>query len=394
MRKIFRFKDEWLKLNWYKEKIERELIEKQIYGETAKERIENIDLMLSLYRHQSAMQDTSFDAELLNEHMERIYQDLKFLLYLLKREVIKEFYNIKAFSEIHLKELEDYAEHYKKRYEAERVYGYLGETILYKGRNFPILPIENNGTRIPLGEIEVNAGNKLIGAAKINNILSRFVRFVFTDKETNKQHFISHYQHIRDQFLVPGNITREKYAFEKDESHPFNQPVIFKTEGLDPNPKHRHVVLEGKGHVLSQSSFRNSIIKLNTEKAFVTENKSKISFWISGGSYIRFNLSKKPEKDNLDNKYYHEIKGLKYFYMEVEEKTAIKIDTDGEIYAGSVVPKIKESYFSFNPTNSTCDEFILIINKGGEKKKYDVAMEIQDHSIISKDIDYIIIKKQ
>lgn len=384
------FKDVWLKTIFYKEEIEKDLIRKGLYNESAENRLKEIDAHLSLFRHENVLSGNTFDAVFFSKQMKRIYTDLKFLLLLLKNEIIDEYQRINGYAEAHLQGLESLMERYEGLYQMEIGSSHLGKTILYQARGFKSTTTQT-GIQVNLGQVRTNAGRRLVGLAEIDNVQHRYLRFVF-ESQTEK-HLLSHHHHFRETLTIPGMVESTRHTIVRPIDHPENQPLAFQTD-TPPEKNKRSIVYAGKNQLLTKQLLQTSTMPADSGRVISVSQETDVSFWLVGGNQVEMTFTRPPVAGNLGGKHRHTLSAQpRRLQFTVPANTGFRIETDADIYAETTVPLLFDTYYVIPSTRREYREYLLEVTGEGELKMYNVFLEVQDHFIPTNQIRYAAIKE-
>lgn len=369
--------DELLKIKYFKEVITKNLIRAGVNpGQGAvKERLDNIDKNLALYKFKKNTPGKKFDMNRFNEDMTSIHEDLKILYIILKELSVKEYEYIKAYSDAHIKELERLSANYRARSEMEISSTSLGETIFFQGSGFETFT-KDAILYINLGEIKVKEGSMIAGLFHAEGIKADHVLFGF--KKDSEIIYVSPHNYLQDMLRVPGEPQINTYMFKMEEDQIVRGSFKITPEKLIVNREKKYKILGAKDSISIARNGVTHIIKKEKDNSFQAHPGETVRFYIYNAKNISFRFTSSPSIKSFEGssiekpKRYHEIK------MEFDKESAFEIDTDGEIYAIKADGLIDEEDLMF-PGNTAARDFIIDEISEGKEVTYEAFAKIIDY---------------
>ena len=386
------FKDVLLKTKYYKEEIEKDLIRKGLYDDSVMDRLDRIDRFLALYNHKTVNLKQEFDVKAFNQGMVYIHKDLQILLQLLETEIIREHQDLKAYAETNLQHLEQLMAYYQDRHQYEMMASHLGHTVFYQNSGFYVQGTTGTtGTRVPLGQVNLTTGRRISASMEVDNVQYRYLRLrLENDHET---HYLPAYEHFGKFIIIPGDRQNDYFEFEKPENHPTDQPVVFQIDHI-PDNNNQYFLFAGKNKVTVGEGAAQHFEQVRSNKAILIEEDSTVSFWATGGTFLSFSFTKKPEKTNFGQEYQQALdpEMPRLFHMDVSAGTGVQFSTDAVFYAVRQQPVIINDYFTAE-TPPALTHFMVQTIYGGDVRTYDATLEIQDHYVQPSRIKHVAVKQ-
>lgn len=385
------------KINYHKETILQEFIQKGIYPDNTliSNRLKNIDSYIALFKNSNVVTGEKFNVEEYNEYIKLIYKDLKILFELLEELQIKEYYRQQNFIESYINELYSIVNTYESRAKYENTSTTLGKTLLFKNNGFTI-ENDNSTTIINLDNIEINNASTLYCIANINNIDPENLIFVFTDENDNS-HQVTPYNYSNETLTMPGEKTIKETYVEIQNEQKLNSPFILSTDApID--YKNKYTILGGKNKMfinydsLNSSEVEEAPTSLGT---FITKDKCRINFYIVNGNSVSFKFNKKPLYTNfpIEEHRISNLDKIHYFFIECEKDFSFEIELDkGDVYAIKEPGIINNDKLYYTGSN-LIDDFNIIEEQSGEPKNYKAQLKIYNDNDSSYDIESIVIKQ-
>ena len=215
------YKDIEKKLIYHKENIINAFIKKGIYPNDSliKFKLESIDERISIFNSPIIKEGSYFDTSHFNKCIKLIYNDLA-ILYKVLYEINKiEFNQLNQYAKMHINEMQNIADLYLEKSNLEAYSTTLGKTILFLNSNFD-LDYKNNVQVINLGQLEIENASEILCIANINNIEYNNILFKFFDG--GNTYTVNPYNYNNSTLIMPGNITRNIYEVNLQESQVIN----------------------------------------------------------------------------------------------------------------------------------------------------------------------------
>jgi len=366
------YQDQVKKLAYYRSRIIQDLARKGVYPDDSRiqSRIKNIDTMLGVFQYMNIGIGDKFDTAKFNEDFERIYTDLKILYQLAYEISVQDYYELKAYCETHLNELEGMADNYQYKTKFELDSTYLGNTVFFQSSGFDS-EMSNGIATINLGEIEVEAQSKLSCIFDCENVTPRNVVFVFTDQE-GVNHNCSPYSYNQDFFTVPGKLKKNTYLVNISED-------VFKTQFIctpseiagSVNHDNKYILYGGKNFVQTGYYRKQYIDKLPGVP--ITIDNGVIQFYVLNGDYINFDFSTTPDNKNFEGIGIADMPDCQRIVIEHKSKLSFDFVTNGIIYATRQDGKIMNNELYY-PTPDKVKDILVEEYSVGEKSKYTVSV--------------------
>lgn len=355
------------KINYYKERIMRELTRSGIYPDSiaVNERLADFDAELALFTHNYISAGESFDTAQFNEEFAMIVQDLKILYKLVYQLSVKNYQETKEYAESHVSELQNMAKRYQYKTKFEIDSTSLGTTVYFKSGGFDI-SLDNTTAKISLGSLEVNNGASLACIFNADDIRPENVVFSFDGKNC------SPYDLNRDFFKVDGELGCKIHSYSVSEDEVINSAHVMNIKEFVPNAQNKYVIYAGSDQIQLQNGFAAKTD--GTPMLFGTPGE--LNFYVLGGTFINFDFSKAPLSKNFNGTSIENLAKHHKITMEYEAGFALDFVTDGTIYAtrkAGVVNKDRLYY----PAGDSVYDFRIEEYLSTEKKKFkDVSVTI------------------
>lgn len=386
------------KFNYHKQYILKEFIQNGVYpdSELIANRLKNINMHLSIFKHHKVIPGEKFDTTEYNEYIKLIYEDLKILFELYNELQVAEFNKQQNFIVSYTNELYSVVETYKRRAEYENSSTTFGKTLLFQNNSFKINS-ENSTTVIDLEDIMIGDASIISAIANINNVEPDNLLFVFTNKTDNKQYKITPYNFSGETLLMPGNKVITNTEIEISEDQKITGPV-FLDISKEIIPKNKYTILGGKNKIFINYKDENKyeIEDVPTSLgSLMFEKNAYINFYIIGGNSVSFKFNKKPIATNfsIDEQRITNLDKVHHFSIECNNDFSFEIELDkGDIYAVKEDGIINNTKLYYTGTNLIRD-FNVIEEQVGEDKKYKAQLKIYNDNEENYDIESIIIKQ-
>ena len=325
------YEDEIAKIRFLRDRIAGELMRSGNYPGKAEidAKLGDFDSKSSLFYHIALEDGDKFDVEQFNLEAEYLYHDLLIIYQLVYDYVYDKFQKTKAYVEMHLSELEALAEKYEEKTRLELNNTSLGNTIYFQSSGFD-QSTENYKKVINLGDLKVKKGSRI----------SFFIEGRYFDKTKAKfylgDQYIEPYSINGSMITAPGNPSYHSYTSSTSEDIKQDSSFILSSPDLTVDSTNRYIIYAGKNKLSAADSFYNT-----TSSISLTGN-GKVSFYVIGAKYIRFDFAKKPITQNFtgyeinDPSYHHRIE---FGYT---GGISFSLVTDGIIYAKKVNGIVKE----------------------------------------------------
>lgn len=383
------------KINFHKERIFKNFIEKGIYLniDEINNKLNNIDCYLSIFSHNNVVTGEKFNTDEYNEAIKLIFKDLS-ILYNIVFNVLKEEYKKQLlFIDSHIKELNSIVSTYKKRADFENSSTSLGKTLLFKSDNF-LIKNNNSTSLIELGNISTNKGTTLMCMANINNIEEDNLMFILKNK--NNILTVSPYNYLGDLLTIPGEKILNKYTLTLQENQKIEGPLLLNID-TDININNNYNILAAKNNIfINNENTSTTLIPIPYHlNQYVFSEKTYISFYIVGGNTANISFNKKPLSANfsIDNKKIENLKYIHHLFMECDAGFSFSIEIDtGDIYAIKEDGIVDGNNLYYTGMNEVKD-FTIFEELTGEEVEYTTYLEIKNNNTDDFDIDTIIIKE-
>lgn len=392
------FTDIEMKLNYHKEKIINGFIRRGIFPDNKliQSQLNDIDLRTSIFKSSEIKAGSKFNTAEFNNAIKAIYDDLVILYKLLYEVTVSEFNKLDYYIDSHLRELEGTANMYLKRAELESYSTALGQSILFKHKDFEI-DKNNSNTIINLGKVNISNATKIACIANINNVDPANVVFKFRDNsEEPKTISCNSYLYNHDFVVFPGKLDKKEYEITINAMQKINSSLELPVSAANPNSG-KFVTLAGKDKILYKQANENGEIieeKPITINALSFKSHSYIDFYVVGGSSITFRFNKKPIATNF-NTNANRIENLDYihhFFIECDEDFSFDFELEkGSVYATKENTIINQDNFYYSGQVDV-KEFLLIHFLASEPVEYNATIELTNASVSEDDIESIMIK--
>lgn len=389
------YKDIEKKLNYHKNKLIKEFINKGIFpsDNLIQSRINNIELRLAILEKPIIKEGSIFNTKEMNYAIEQIADDLNLLYEILYEVTEKEYNDLNRYVRTHLLELEELSDMYLKRAELESLTTALGKSIIFKHNDF-IIDTKDGVSVIDIGQASIEDASKIACIANINNVAYEDV--IFELYSGDKTLSCNAYNYNHDTLITPGEKNRTLHEIKLKESQ--------KITGLIELPldlkelKDEYTTMAGKDKILyKKANVSGEIIeeKPVAINALSFKDHSYIDFYVVKGSGISFKFNKKPIAANFDINIakIEKLDFIHHFFIECDENFSFDFELEsGYVYAikeKTLIDKDKIFYSG----NIDVKEFLVVETENGSAKNYNISIEIQNSNITEDDIESVMIKK-
>lgn len=390
------YKDIELKTRYHKERIIQSFIKNGIYPDNKliQIKLENIETRLSIFKNPNFKEGTYINANILNNAILEIYNDLRILYELLYEVTVKKYNNLSYYIESHMRELDATTEMYIKKANLESISTVISTPILFKHNNFIIDKTELSSI-IQLGKADIKDNSSVICIADTNNIDHKNIAFKFINGETILN--CNSYSNNHEMITFPGESNINEYLININSSQNINGLLELPATASNVEGS-KFITMAGKDKILYKKA--NEDGDIIEERPIVInslnfDSHSYIDFYVVGGNNISFRFNKKPLATNF-NVINNNIKNLNYiehFFIECDQGFSFDFELDkGAIYAIKENTIIKNNSFYYSgiiPIN----DFMLIHYLPNESKEYVIEMHVANADITVDNINSIMIKK-
>lgn len=386
------------KFNYHKELILKEFIKNNIYpdNELIQSRINNIDLYLSIFKHNNVVTGEVFNTNEFNKAIEFIYKDIVILYELLQEIQVERLHKLQNYIASYLHELHSITDTYKKRADLENTSTTLGKTLLFQNNQFKI-DNDNATTILKLKDVEIEDAASIACIANINNIKTDNMLFVLTDSETNKEYKIAPYNFSEELLTMPGKKNISYFNIEMTEDQKMTGPIYLNlNKDIDTNNK--YTILCGKNKIFINYKDENRFEIDDSPSTLGTKFYNKntyINFYVLNGNTVSFKFNKRPISANfpIDDLTVTNLDSIHHFYIECDDEFTFEIELDkGDIYAIKENGIINNDKLYYTGTNDVKD-FNIIEEAKGKAKTYHTELRIYNNNDNNIDIDNIVIKE-
>lgn len=391
------YKDIYEKLKFHKEKIIQSFIKTGIYptDNEVNRLLNSIDASLPLLQVQRVEPGDNFDSKAYNKMIECIYKDLQLLYQMLQEYQIKEFIELKAFSDNHLQEIQSKVNYYLNKSKQESQTTTLGKTLYYQDSNFN-RKVDNTLTFIDLGSIDIVPGSRIACLLDANDIYKNQAIFIFESPIGNLK--VTPFNANQNSLLIPGEKTKNEYDYSLNDNLITNDKILMDLK-IEINKENKYYILGEKDKVFvkqfgetTKQSFMYRPTPLN-QLGF--KEKTYIDFYTVGSQSITFKFSKKPVKTNfaINNYKVENLDYVHHFFIEAEPDFSFEFEIDkGDVYAIKEEGKIINDNLYFPKMIETKD-FHIIEYDNSKKTKYNCYVQITNDNDEPIKINSITIKQ-
>ncbi len=385
------YKDEILKIEYYKDKIVKDLIKKGMppNDEIINSRVKNIDTFLSVHKTIKAEPKERFNTKDYNQEISNICKDLEFLYILLYELTVREYEALYSFTESNLRELEGMAKTHFLRSKIETETSFLGKTVLFKDSQF-LEVTKDSDTYISLGEVQLRQGSRIAWLIDANIDKSKALLILEKGEELL---YIGENSFISDTYKMPGNKIIEQYVYSMDASQNVENGFEILISETSISIEKSYKIYGGKNELtlIEGNGIINSI-KKNNEGFEISSNKSGIiEFYVSNSNYINFGFSKAPTRKSFEGISIDKPLTIQKVNIEIEYGIDLIIETNGEIFATEEMGIIKDSRLYY-PRKTAARDFLILEEKKGEYESYNAVVKIFDDPEV-REIRSIVIKE-
>jgi len=323
------YRDAVLKIDFYKTQIMQELTRHGIYPDqiTVQSRIADIDNRLSVFRYLEASPGLDFDTEKFNTDMKCIWQDLHFLYKLVYELTVKEYVELKAYTDCHLAELEDMARKYRYKTELEIGSTSLGKTILYQASGYNTT-YNSDMAKVSLGSITATKGSRLACIFDATDVSASKVVFSFDGSNC------SPYSYNKDFFQVPGEARSVTYNYSLLNDLIISSSFQLNIPNFTAKTGSQYIIFGGKDTVAVYDNSKNQMfVKKQQGGSCVIAKAGRIEFYVYGGSFINFDFSKQPISKNFTGTNVNNLKKRHKIIIECDGNLSFNYITDGQVFA-------------------------------------------------------------
>lgn len=390
------YKDIEKKLIYHKENIINAFIKKGIYPNDSliKFKLESIDERISIFNSPIIKEGSYFDTSHFNKCIKLIYNDLA-ILYKVLYEINKiEFNQLNQYSKMHINEMQNIADLYLEKSNLEAYSTTLGKTILFLNSNFD-LDYKNNVQVINLGQLEIENASEILCIANINNIEYNNILFKFFDG--GNTYTVNPYNYNNSTLIMPGNITRNIYEVNLQESQVINGMIELPVNLEILNNK--YLTLGAKDKILYKKANENGEIIEEKPIAINALNFSGhcyIDFYTLNCTGITFRFNKKPiaANFNIDESKITDLDYIHHFFIECDDNFTFDFEIEkGQVFAIKERTLIENDSLYYSGNIKDIKDFVIIETLDGDISKYNTYIEINNSNIKNSDIKSIMIKK-
>lgn len=382
------YEDERRKIEYYKNRIMRQLSEQGVYqdADEIRARVRQISSRLAIFRFSEAVPGTSFDTTQANLHFESIHEDLRLIYKLIEHKVVDGLAELKAYVECHLAELEEAARKYKLKAQIETAATALGKTVFLQTSGFQ--PRRKDGRLIyDLGKLTTRVGSQLYCLLDAEEIALENVIFTFDGVNC------SPYRFNRDIFKVPGAPATKWYDFALPKNQRVTSSFFVNIADFKPKADNGYRIYGGADCF----SFldRRSVLSVHPKRqgeAWSMKNSGRIEFWIYKGSFVQFDFSRSPLQKNFTGNAIEGLRDSHKIVIEAEAGFVFDFTTDGQVYAVKKVGSIVKEKLCCPAVSGVFDFVIEEILPGANCVIKDVKMQLVDQTSVPK-INYIAVKE-
>lgn len=384
------------KLQYQKEKILKQFVQKGIYPDNAliANSLADIDLKLSLFKNYNRTAGEKFDTIEYNECLKLIYKDITILYNVLEELAIKEYNEIQNYINSYISELNSVVETYESRAAYENNSTALGETLLFKNNNFTVAN-DNSTTIIDLDTVEFSSASEIACIANINNVDESNVVFSFTNGD--EELTIVPYNISNSILTIPGTKKTTSYDYALSNNQTTSGSILININTTI-SSKNKYVILGGKDKMFINKVEDNSFELQNVPSSSGTvlfADPCHINFYVVGGNSISFKFNKKPIATNfpIDESTITNLNHVHHFYLECDEDFCFEVELDaGNIYAVKEEGIINNNKLYYTGVNIVND-FHIIEEAPGASVTYNAKLNIYNDNNNNAEIENIIIKK-
>lgn len=382
--------DEIEKVKYYKQKIADQYLRQGIpvNKEKIQEFLDNIDMKIAIFSQAYISSGASFDAEIFNQQKRDIYKDITILytvLYKLLKARINETEEKIRFI---IKSLETEASQFQFLIDSKAVAVY-GNTIFHQASGFK-QQFQDGKIIVTIEEpIRVPSGSYLACLFNSPEIDDSDVTF-----ELDEENVVSAFEYDHQYLKVIGeDYSVQTYSYK-------NEDIVFGKEWIDIEQeikeenqynlflnknkiKIKH--LDGSGTVYAEKI---------QDTYFQVNDRSEISFYVYGASYINFDMSGSVEYTNFLEGQIAMPKQRQKIVIKTNGSCAFDVKTDGIIYAEQVSADVQNGRLQIiGNFNDISDYMVEIINFGEDVIFNNAKVIIENAQDIMYDISYIAIKQ-
>lgn len=379
--------DELAKLAYYKKQIMEDFISKATYptSNELNEKLEAINLSESYYRVVKVVDGELFNSQVFNAQSSALGEDLR-LLYALAKEMTKTRLDyLSQFADTNLTALEKKVDFYLNKSRLEVQSSDLGFTAYYNEAPFSG---EQNGEyfNVDCGEIELVDGSAIYLLLEGNNI--DYARLALNNGSETL--YLSPYQLNKQCLKIPGETKINEIQVTSSSAPKAYERVLMPY--TDVKEDCEYVILTGKGNIATKASNKSDY---KNYKQCICYEKTMIDFYVKDASSIQIHVSNKPLNTNYD--FSQDVikldKGIKHFYLEMPEKSAVEIFLEGgAIYAQKAKGVIRSNLLYF-VHNTPFKDFLILEKTKANKTTFKASLEVKSTSDVL-GINNIMIKEQ
>ena len=376
------------KLKKYRDMIANELMKNGIYPDeiSLRKRLEPIDKKLAMFQFIRESEGENFDINKYNQDMSLIYEDLEILYRLVYEFCIEKYESLKGYVDLHLTELEELAKKYSSKADFEISSTSLGETLFFQATGFDVSR-ENTVAKVNLGTIKAIPGAKIFctykGSSNEEDIL-----FKIGDEQCTP------YSYNGDYVTVPGKPKKVTYTFTKSEDLNTEKSVPITIEGLTPASENRYIIFAGKDCIKDiENTGKETVTKKYSGSSVSYTSPGKISFYVRGGSFIKFSFSKSPIAKNFSGYVMENMESVQKITIDHDASFTVDFETDGTVFAEKKTGIINEGILYY-PAPIDAESFLVEEIKDNERVSIEASMQISNLAInLDPGIDMIAIKE-
>ena len=361
------------KIKKYRNIIAGELMRNGIYPDdiSIKKRLEPIDEKLAMFQYIREAEGEAFDIEKYNTDMRLIYEDLEILYRLVYEFCVEKYETLKSYVDLHLTELENMARQYSSKTDFEIGSTSLGNTAYFQASGFDI-DRENSTAIVNIGTVYVTPGARIACIYK-GNSMDEDVRFKVGDD------ICTPYSYNNDYIKIPGALRKVSYGFTKGDDINSEEAVPMIIDNLIPYEDNTYVIYAGKDSVKNTASTESIVKKYNGSTAYFPE-AGRISFYVKGGSFIRFSFSEQPINTNFSGYVIEDMEDCQKITIDHNNGFTMDYDTDGTVYAEKKTGVINDGILYF-PSGIDTETFLVEEYMKNEKIPVEVSVTINNLTI-------------
>ena len=382
------YSDEIKKLELYKQRFVDQYLNsgKLIDKNTLQEKLDNIDLKLSIFKQAYISNGETLNIEKFYEQKLDLYEDFKILYELVYEMAQKRLRDLEIRVKYELEAVNKKIANFESRISIETLSVY-GNTIYHKTDGFK-QSYENGKVKVDIGKLSIPSGSYIACLMTSDECDMDLVRFKLDDFTSSKE-----YSSSKQYLEIPGNYKINTYKYINENNSAELNLSDIDIEILEKN-KYNVFCAEDKIRVYYPDTGKIEYINKTNGISLSIDKIAEISFYIYNASQINFEMNHRYIYKSFSNNIISSPKQRQKILIKCQPGFVFDFNTDGDLYADKFIGYKQEEQLKIDMDHDDVSDFMIeeiVFNENVEFENAQLIIYNADKAFY--DIKHITIKQ-